>query len=226
MSELRFPLMDIHPNDSTECDLRWGEKWLAVDLDGTLLTYDSFQGHNVFGGVVTEVHRAMEARHNEGWNIAIFTARADTVEHAMMVREYLISSGIGFDLITNVKKPYFTEFWDDRARLVQKNTGCFISGNTVVDNLQEAAKIFLERNEAYGDAYKSLHPSVMQALFPNGASLNTPDDHCRFGLVAAVVGKLTRYCANFDKGGHSDSLTDGMAFFAMLKGVDDEIGKR
>lgn len=228
---MSFPLIQIAENDQSELDLRWSEKWLAVDLDGTLCTYNGFNGFDVFGDIVQPIFDAVTERHIAGWYIAIYTARADTVEHAELVEKFLNSCGVPYNLITNIKKPYFREFWDDRASPVVRNEGKFldttqncISG--VVSNLQEAAQIFTKRNADYGDAYKSIHPAVMESLFPSGIGLSSQDDHCRFGLFAAMVAKIARYSANFSNGGHSDSLTDLMAFAAMLKDVDDENSKR
>lgn len=221
---MNFPLVESITVDQSECDLRWNEKWLAVDLDGTLVTYDEYLGDDVFGDIVQHVADDIHERHLQGWKIAIFTSRARTIKGVLFVKEFLQNAGIGFDLITNVKKPYFREFWDDRAVPLKPTKTVIESG--VVNALDEAGKVFLERNRVYGDAYKSMHPEVMQGLFPGGISLVNEEDHCRFGLLGAIVGKMTRYCANFHNGGHQDSLTDLMAFVAMLKDYDDEISKR
>jgi len=93
---------------------------------------------------------------------------------------------------------------------------------TVPELLRSGADTYEERNKIYGDNYKR-HGEVMLALFPNGVKLDGIDDHNRFGLLTQKVAKLTRYCENFNTGGHSDSLHDDMVYTAMLAEVDAEI---
>lgn len=149
---MRFQLLDPRNNDSSECDLRWGEKWLAVDLDGVLCHYDKFEGHDKFGTIIESIACAMEARHQAGWRIAIFTSRADTIEHASLVAEFLSAHQIGCDLITNVKKPYFKEFWDDRAFNVPRNSG--IVPGMVNNQLIERMNMPAFKNQVGGSHYK------------------------------------------------------------------------
>jgi hypothetical protein len=69
----------------------------------------------------------------------------------------------------------------------------------VPEILQEAEKLFRERDEKYGSAYKK-----------NGEILNW------------MVGKLNRYCANFGEGGHADSAIDLVNYSAMLRELTSE----
>jgi len=86
----------------------------------------------------------------------------------------------------------------------------------------EATDLFEERGKVYGDNYKRMG-IVMSGLFPKGIYLKTTDDHNRFHLLELMVLKLTRYCENWDKGGHADSLDDNSVYSMMLREVDDEI---
>jgi len=92
----------------------------------------------------------------------------------------------------------------------------------VPDMLRKAAETYEERNKIYGDNYKHFG-HIMARLFPTGIELITPDDHNRFGVFVQVVSKLTRYSANFEKGGHPDSLHDAIVYNAMLAELDYEM---
>jgi hypothetical protein len=85
--------------------------------------------------------------------------------------------------------------------------------------LSEAAKTFAERNKVYGDNYLNVG-RVFVALFPEGLTLKTVKDFNRFHLFMLSVVKLTRYCNNWDKGGHQDSIHDSTVYNAMVESVD------
>lgn len=89
----------------------------------------------------------------------------------------------------------------------------------VPEMLHKAAETYKERNKSYGDNYKTFG-HIMICLFPDGLNLETVDDHNRFGIFVQVVSKLTRYAANFSKGGHEDSLHDSIVYNAMLAELD------
>jgi hypothetical protein len=94
----------------------------------------------------------------------------------------------------------------------------------VPDALRKAADLYEERNKLYSDNYKHFG-AVMNALFPTGIAQRAGVDdvrgetkseyYNRVGVLIQIVSKLTRYCANFERGGHSDSLHD-MAVYAMM----------
>ena len=89
----------------------------------------------------------------------------------------------------------------------------------VAKELLAAAILFEDRNRTYGEAYKS-HGAIMKAFFPSGLRLESANDFTRFGVFNAMVGKLNREAANFEEGGHYDSMTDLMVFAAMMIEVD------
>lgn len=103
---------------------------IAVDLDGTLAHYDGWKGIKHIGHVIPEVANAMERAQKEGADVWIFTARvsdpSDAEQAGKYVHDWLIKNNIKFEGITAVKHKFFSEFWDDRAIQVIKNTGEFV----------------------------------------------------------------------------------------------------
>lgn len=88
--------------------------------------------------------------------------------------------------------------------------------------LAEAASTFAARRAVYGDNYKRVG-AAMAALFPDGVNLKSKDDHNRFHILMLVVVKLSRYCVNWEKSGHQDSIHDAAVYCAMLESIDAEI---
>lgn len=91
----------------------------------------------------------------------------------------------------------------------------------VPEMLRESAQTFEERNKVYGDNYRKFG-RVMAAIFPEGIELRTAEDHNRFGVFVQMVGKVTRYAENFNRGGHSDSLLDLAVYSQMLRELDED----
>lgn len=96
---------------------------------------------------------------------------------------------------------------------------------TPAEHMRMSADVQESRDAEYGSAYKRHGPAIM-GLFPEGVQLTTADDHSRFAILTLMFGKLTRYCGSFSRGGHEDSLTDLIAYTAMLKEVDQEARER
>ena len=90
----------------------------------------------------------------------------------------------------------------------------------VVDHIQKLANIHRERQELYGQDFLQIGPSLM-ALFPEGVELKTADDFTRLALLLQAHGKLLRYCVNFKRGGHADSLDDLSVYAQLLRYVDE-----
>lgn len=90
----------------------------------------------------------------------------------------------------------------------------------VPDHLTNTAGIYRERNALYGDNYKRFG-HVMLHMFPGGLTLRSAEDFNRFGVLVQIVGKVTRYAANFERGGHADSLDDNIVYAAMLRELDE-----
>lgn len=85
--------------------------------------------------------------------------------------------------------------------------------------LADAAKTFRDRHKVYGDNYKRVGAAT-QALFPDGVTLKTSNDHDRFHILSLIMVKLSRYCVNWEKGGHPDSIHDAAVYCAMLEDID------
>lgn len=95
----------------------------------------------------------------------------------------------------------------------------------VGERLRFAASIFDQRNQLYGSNYKHFG-TVMVGMFPEGLTLKTADDFSRFGVFVQAISKDTRYAQQFHKGGHVDSLDDGVVYRTMLNEIDHEIAAR
>jgi len=112
------------------------------------------------------------------------------------------------------------EFDPSKWNAIHKSHGSPLNAG---HHLGAAAQLYQERNAVYGDNYKRVGP-VMANLFPDGVNLKTDDDFMRFHLLELIVVKLTRYCHNYDAGGHEDSITDLGVYAFMLKEADQLAG--
>lgn len=92
---------------------------------------------------------------------------------------------------------------------------------TVPERLASLASIYQDRNAVYGDDYRR-YGRVMLALFPEGINIKTEADLSRFGVLTQMLGKLGRYAANFQSGGHADSLDDLAVYAQILQLLDHE----
>ena len=87
--------------------------------------------------------------------------------------------------------------------------------------LHEGANTYEERSAMYGENFRSF-PEVMMGLFPEGIHLQSYEDWMRMQFVMMNAIKMTRYAANFKRGGHSDSMHDMMVYAAMQDATDAE----
>lgn len=94
--------------------------------------------------------------------------------------------------------------------------------------LSAAGKIYSERNAVYKDNFRVVG-KIMSALFPKTGSmpvLQSETDFNRWHIFELFVVKLTRYGANWHKGGHQDSIDDMIVYLGMLKTLDQEFTKQ
>lgn len=91
--------------------------------------------------------------------------------------------------------------------------------------LDAAAETYRDRNKVYGDNFMRVG-GALAALFPDGITLRTADDFNRFHIFVLGVVKQSRYCVNWDKGGHQDSVHDQTVYGAMLEAIDADIVER
>jgi hypothetical protein len=113
------------------------EKWIAVDLDGTLAIYDEWVSPVHIGAPIHSMVERVKAWIREGADVRIFTARIAgfninsseeaTTEEIEEIREAIekwCSIHIGCVLpITNKKDYGMEQLWDDKCVQVVTNIG-------------------------------------------------------------------------------------------------------
>lgn len=90
----------------------------------------------------------------------------------------------------------------------------------VGDQLRAMADLYDERNKLYKDNYMKFG-RIMDALFPDGLMIKGVKDWNRLGMFVQVMSKQTRYAAQWDEGGHADSMDDTSVYAQMLREVDE-----
>lgn len=88
--------------------------------------------------------------------------------------------------------------------------------------LEAAAKTFTAKNKEYGENWRRVGPTLMALFGEEAVTLASPKDHERFHILMLIVVKLTRYTANWEHGGHKDSIHDAAVYAAMLEAIDNE----
>jgi len=73
---------------------------------------------------------------------------------------------------------------------------------------------FLNRHEIYGDNYLQIG-RVLEAMFPDGITIKTADDHNRHHAFLMMVVKITRLASSGIN--HQDSAHDCAVYGAMLE---------
>lgn len=101
---------------------------IFVDLDGTLAHYDGWKGKHHIGEPIWDMVNRVKEWLEEGREVVIFTARVHPSHDDWNDAEYYIRlwchRHIGRPLrVTCMKEPEASEFWDDCAVAVEKNTG-------------------------------------------------------------------------------------------------------
>jgi phosphoserine phosphatase len=112
------------------------EKWIGVDLDGTLTEDTGWRGPSHFGRLIIPMFDRVIRWLALGRKIKIMTARANPSEldysEKMLYLKAWIKETFGEDAslidITCSKDLNMVELWDDRCVQVEKNTGRRIDG--------------------------------------------------------------------------------------------------
>lgn len=108
------------------------ERWIGVDLDGTLAHYDGFKGPTVIGAPIPAMVERVKRWLAQGKQVKIFTARVyakenedpKQAEEARAAIEKWSKQHLGRVLpVTYKKDRNMVRLYDDRARQVQFNTG-------------------------------------------------------------------------------------------------------
>jgi hypothetical protein len=110
--------------------MRKQKGYIGVDFDGTLATYEKYEGPNVLGEPIEKMVNRVKRWLSDGKNVKIFTARvapdhplAEQVQAEEAIKEWC-KKHIGQELsVTCIKYSSMYEFWDDKAVGVEKNTG-------------------------------------------------------------------------------------------------------
>lgn len=111
-------------------------KWIGVDLDGTLAKKlgGDFDKDKI-GEPVPEMVRKVKRALADGKTIKIFTARAAAKENVPAIKAWLKQHDLPVLEITNEKDPGMVEIWDDRAKRVERDKGTFTEADQLVSRL-------------------------------------------------------------------------------------------
>lgn len=107
-------------------------RWIGVDLDGTLAKHDGKIGE--IGAAIPSMVERIEKWIDDGHEVRIFTARADSTLERTKVKKWLSDNDLPDLAITNKKDWKMLELYDDRAIRVEHNKG------TICPSCQKAAK--------------------------------------------------------------------------------------
>ena len=102
---------------------RIGDKWIGVDLDGTLAEWDGWHGHQHVGEPIPLMLDRVKRWISMGIEVRIFTARASIPGHEVPVQKWLAKHGLAGLQVTNEKDYKMLQLWDDRCIQVIPNTG-------------------------------------------------------------------------------------------------------
>lgn len=108
------------------------EVHIALDFDGTLASYDTWEGQfNNVGEPIPLMVAHLKSWLAKGYKVSIFTARLShsefqSAQSIAAIQKFLTDNGLPILPITCMKMFYFTHFFDDKAFHVEKNTGKII----------------------------------------------------------------------------------------------------
>lgn len=122
----------------------------AVDLDSTLAEHNTTKPFDInhVGKPVKVMMDRVKKWLDNGDKVVIFTARASSERNKLPVRAWLQEHGLPELEITNIKKPEFTYFHDDRAVSIEPNTG-----KVIKHTIKEASVLAdLKLAKKYSDA--------------------------------------------------------------------------
>lgn len=102
-------------------------KWIGVDLDGTLAKH-SGKLEGPIGEALPSMLERVKGWVDEGLEVRIFTARAESALERTKIYRWLEDNGLPKLAITNKKDWEMQELWDDRAIRVVHNEGEPCSG--------------------------------------------------------------------------------------------------
>jgi N12 class adenine-specific DNA methylase len=130
------------PAESAQPEAK-GDKWIGVDLDGTLAHYDGFKGPTVIGEPIQPMVDRIKKWLAEGNNVKILTARVADDKDGKVKKaiQDWTEKHVGKRLdVTDVKDPHMVSLYDDRAVPVERNTGKLLAEPQPEGNNNNAAK--------------------------------------------------------------------------------------
>lgn len=96
---------------------------IAVDLDGTLASFNGWHGPEHIGLPVPVMLERVKQWLKNGIEVKIFTARACIPEYVPYVKQWLKDNGLPDLEVTNKKDFSTLEIWDDIAVGIIPNSG-------------------------------------------------------------------------------------------------------
>lgn len=103
------------------------DKWVGVDLDGTLAHYDGYKGDDHVGAPIEAMVKRVKKMIYDGEDVRIFTARKPHPAIRRWCKQHL-----GKVLpITSTKDPGMIALYDDRAISIKRNEGVPFSEESV-----------------------------------------------------------------------------------------------
>lgn len=184
------------------------KKWLAVDLDGTMAHYDVWKGIGNIGDPIKNIVEAIKARKDDGWGVAIFTARVSDPFEKQAAEEAIWAwadhHNIEIDGITCIKHKHFLEFWDDRAIQVIKNTGEFVisrkgDGSHISEMVIQGSTggdIFIQTQDGIDPAC-SLDVQVGGSHYKD--MVIQPSEYCEYNNIPALESAVIKYVSRHMK---------------------------
>lgn len=143
------------------------QPWVAVDLDGTILSYESGYGEsNTFGEPLPGAREALNELQQLGWRVSIYTARfqdldeAETQELKDMLADYLVAAEVPFDDIWVGRKPQADAFVDDKALRFEGDWATIVEQLTVEPAEKRAWALIDTQDGGLTEEWSDLVPSV------------------------------------------------------------------
>lgn len=134
---------------------RIGNKWIGVDLDGTLAEWDGWKGHEHIGKPIPLMVERVKRWTEMDIEVRIFTARASIADHVAPVQKWLEENGLPGLAVTNKKDYKMLQLWDDRCVQVIPNTGELVKNANWVAPTEEATDDSGEQKDGTADSTKT-----------------------------------------------------------------------
>lgn len=117
---------------------RIGNRWIGVDLDGTLAQWDGWKGHEHIGDPIPVMLERVKRWIKMDIEVRVFTARASVPEHITPVQKWLEKNGLAGLRVTNEKDYRMLQLWDDRCIQVIPNSGELVKNATWIEPPKQA----------------------------------------------------------------------------------------